>query len=255
MLRLVEHPRHALLVSSHLRIRIIRVLPVVVRRRPPGPLPIKGAHRSRIRGVHAHRVGQAFHVFPVAFAREAMVERARRRIGLEHRRVDLQSLALVQFLLLEGPQHHGEDLPIHGRRQPLPDDGKARMMRRLLRHLVVEEGADRKRVSTPDRARAFALQILEEAYHQHLEVDLWIDAGLSTLARAHLVERSGDAPDLVSELAIRQHPVQLLVESVRGQRRQIAGRDPEARRFLGRFLPKHGGVRRKRRRSLVTPPK
>jgi hypothetical protein len=68
----------------------------------------------------------------------------------------------------------------------------------------MQELPDRKRVGAPSSDRALAGQVLEEADHVHLEVDLGVDPRLAALGRVHLVERSSETPDLVPELALGQ---------------------------------------------------
>ena len=221
----------------------MRVLPLGIAGLPARPLAIEGAHGSRIRGVHPRRRGQPLHILPVLFPCQPMLQRPQRRIRLQHRRVDRQVPTFEQFLLLQGPQQQAEHRLVDLRREPLPDHGEARVVRRPLPQPVVQELPDRQRIRTPRRDRPFTRQILEEAHQQHLEVDLGIDARLPALAGVHVVIGRRQPPDLHPELTRGEHLVESLIKRMRRRRREIARGDPERRRCFRSLLPEHGGLR------------
>src|SRR5690606_5727489 len=142
-------------------------------------------------------------------------------------------------LLPQGPKYNSEGRLVDLAREALADHGEARVVRRALAYRVVQERPDGERVGTAGGNGTLAREVLEEADHEHLEVDLRVDARLAALGRVHVVEGLGEASDLITEAALGEHLIELLVERVRRRRRQIARGDPERGCFLGSLLAKH----------------
>src|ERR1700704_420481 len=99
------------------------------------------------------------------------------------------------------------------------------MVRCLLIQLVTKELPNHQRIGAPRRDGAFAREVLQKTYHQHLEVNHRVDRRPASLLTA--VERCTESMHLPSKLYFLQSLTELVVKSARLDSRQILAGDPE----------------------------
>ena len=214
VLSLVGQVRPAVLHLRDLRVRVLRMRPILVRALLP-PLPVEARQLGAGRRRNAGRRRQSAQKRVVAFARIPAHDAPQRRVRLQRRRIDADRLPLEQAGVGYPLQHPGEDRLVRLDVDPAPRPPDRRVVGRGLRQRDVEELPQAQRIGRPPRHRPFRCQAFEVAEQQHpkvaarrqrrtadsvgvelraLRLDEGIEAGLVEHAVQSFVERVARGP-------------------------------------------------------------
>ena len=160
MLHLVGHVRAAVLHLRDLRVRVVRMRPLLVRHLLL-PLPVKTRQLLRRRRFDAGRLRQSRQERPVVLSRVPPHDRPHRRVRFQRRRVDAQRLPLNQSRVRQLLQHPREHRLVGLQRKQTPRPRDRRMVRRRGRRRQEQKRPHTQRIRRPPSNRTLRVQPLE----------------------------------------------------------------------------------------------
>ncbi len=223
LLRLVREVRAAILHLRDLGIRIVRILPLLVRQLLL-PLAVETSQLRTSQRRQARSLCQATHELLVARTRIPTNDAAQRSVRLQRRRVHAHCLPRYQTRLRQALKNPAEHLAVSLQIDQTTSARNRRMIRRTLRHTQAQEPTNAQRVLSTPGDLPLRIQTLEEAHHQQPEVRTWRKTRTTHPLR---VEPRTLRLDELVETARLQHTVQTLVERMAGTPRQSRSRHPE----------------------------
>ena len=223
MLRLVRQVRAAILHLRDLRVRVVRILPLVVRQLLLA-LAVETSQIRPRRRRHAGRLRQTTHERVVVLPRVAAHDAPQSRVRLQSRRVHPHRLARHQTRIRQNAENPPEHLAVSLHVDQTPSTRNRRMIRSALGHRQTQKTTNAQRILSPPSDAALRVQTLEVPQQQQTKVP----ARSKTRATHPLrVEpRTLRLHELVETRRL-QNPVQPLVERMTRAARQIRSRNPQ----------------------------
>ena len=222
MFHLVRQVRPPILHLGDAGIRIVRMLPLLIRSLVRS-LPIQPRQLFARGGLDPRLLRQPLQELLIAFSRVPPHDRPQRGIRFQRGRVHSQRLPLQQPLLRQHSQHPGEHFPVrfHVDQPPRPRDRG--MIRRRLIQPYPQKPPQRQRVICPPGDPALRIDPFEIADQQQPEVHSRRKARAPPLFR---IEPPTPPLHKLVEAALLQQLVQALIERVARALRQRSLRNP-----------------------------
>ena len=222
LLRLVGKVGAAVLHLRDLRVRVLRVGPVVVGTLLR-PFPVQPGQLRLCRRRNARRGGQSVQEGLVAFTGVPPDDTPHRCVRFQRRCIDPDRLALDESGVGQPLQHPRENRFVRLEADPPPRARHRRVVRRGFVKRDVEERPQAQRIGGPPGNRPLGIEPLEVAQEQHPEVSARRQArpthAVGVELRALLLGEGVEA-------GLVEHPIQAFVERVARAARQLAAGDP-----------------------------
>ena len=236
MLRLVGQVRPTVLHLCDLRVRVLRRLPLLVRRLPVLPGPVKPRQLRSRRRLNPRCLRQLTHERLVRFPGIPPLDAPHRRVRFQRRRIDADRLPLHQTRSRQPFQHPRENRHVRFHVDQTPRARQRRVVRRRLGHVQVQESPQAQRIRDPPRNPPLRRQTLEVADEQQPEIP---PRTQTRAAQPRRVEHRAQPLHKGIESGLLQNPVQPFEKGMSRARRKVRCGHPHRRRLSRRRLLAH----------------